>query len=181
MRMFSISQRLMDCSSWWRMSAVAGVSSVLLSMVWPAAAIAEYPSFGIIASVTGETQFVIDVKSSPDAKPDRDQRVINVAGVRGSGRDNNAVFQLERLVLGRDVTLKNCTRRPLNPQQLFCDVVIDLGRSTAPAVSLAQMLRTWGLAQASNDTATTVPTPVRGDNATSFKPLPAVAPASQRF
>jgi hypothetical protein len=157
------------------LSLVTLLSLGLFTSALPVAAKAEYPTFGIIASVTGETQLVIDIKSSPDAKPDRDQRTINVAGVRSTGHING-VFQLERMVLGRDVKLQNCSRKPLNPHQLFCDVIIDLGRVTAPPVNLADMLRTWGLAQSGDPTATTTTTP-RNDTAPNMKPLPpAVAP-----
>jgi hypothetical protein len=149
----------------------------LLALTLPAAAMAQFPAFGIIASVTGETQFVIDIKSSPDAKPDRDQRVINVMGVRSTGRDANGVFQLERLVLGRDVELQNCTRRPLTSEQLFCDVMINLGRSTTPPVSLAEMLKAWGLALPGQDgarptTESTSGSAGSGSAGPSFKALP---------
>jgi hypothetical protein len=147
------------------------LSWVLLASTLPVGAMADYPSFGIITSVTGETQLVIDIKSAPDAKPDKDQRIINVAGVRGTGREANAVFQLEKLVLGRDVELQNCSRKPLTPNQLFCDVIINLGRITAPPVNLADMLRAWGLAQ--SGTATTTPaTSSRSETAPSLKPIP---------
>jgi hypothetical protein len=161
---------------WQQWSLMALLSWALLALALPAAAMAEYPTFGIIASVTGETQLVIDIKSSPDAKPDRDQRVVNVAGVRSSGRDTNGVFQLERLVLGRDVELQNCSRRPLNPSQLFCDVIINLGRTTAPPVNLADMLKAWGLAQSGNEAAAPSTPAAKGDGLPSLKQLPTAMP-----
>jgi hypothetical protein len=142
------------------------VSLTGLVFTLSAGAMAEYPSFGIITSVTGETQLVIDVKSSPDAKPDKDQRIVNVAGVRGTGRETNAVFQLEKLVLGRNVELQNCSHKPLTPHQLSCDVIINLGRVTAPPVNLADMLKAWGLAQ--NGTGNNAP--ARTESAPNLKP-----------
>lgn len=105
----------------------------------------EFPAFGVITSVTGSSQFVIDIKSSADAQPERNQRIINVAGVRGVRQDANGIYALERQILGRDVELSGCTRVPLAPDQLSCHVMINMGRSLNPSVNLAAMLSTWGL------------------------------------
>lgn len=105
----------------------------------------EPPAFGVITSVTGSSQFVIDIKSSADAQPERNQRIINVAGVRGVRQDANGIYALERQILGRDVELSGCTRVPLAPDQLSCHVMINMGRSLNPSVNLAAMLSTWGL------------------------------------
>jgi hypothetical protein len=107
----------------------------------------EPPAFGVITSVTGSSQFVIDIKSSADAQPERNQRIINVAGVRGVRQDANGIYALERQILGRDVELSGCTRVPLAPDQLSCHVMINMGRSLNPSVNLAAMLSTWGLVQ----------------------------------
>ncbi len=109
---------------------------------------AEPMMYGVVTSVTGNTQFVIDIKDSPQSKPDREQRVIHVAGVRAAVQDVNGTYALERLILGKDVTLSACSPVPLSPQQLICTVQLDMGRAANPVVNLADMLRSWGLAQA---------------------------------
>lgn len=129
----------------------------MLSLVCTLAHAGEFPVFGIIVSVTGSTQFVIDIKSSPDAKPERDQRIINVTGVRGLRQDSNSIYALERQILNRDVELSGCSRVPLAPDQLTCHVLINMGRSLNPAVNLAAMLSSWGLAQLTQPLATPQP------------------------
>lgn len=124
----------------------------------------EPPAFGVITSVTGSSQFVIDIKSSADAQPERNQRIINVAGVRGVRQDANGIYALERQILGRDVELSGCTRVPLAPDQLSCHVMINMGRSLNPSVNLAAMLSTWGLVHLTQPLSTTParqPTPAQ--------------------
>lgn len=146
----------------------------------------EPPAFGVITSVTGSSQFVIDIKSSADAQPERNQRIINVAGVRGVRQDANGIYALERQILGRDVELSGCTRVPLAPDQLSCHVMINMGRSLNPSVNLAAMLSTWGLvhltqplstppqsaAQASGTPANSSQAPASGQEFKPFTPPP---------
>lgn len=132
----------------------------------------DLPSFGVITSVTGSAQFVIDIKSSADAKPERDQRIINVAGVRGVRQDANVIYALERQILGRDVELSNCTRVPLAPDQLSCHVMINMGRSLNPAANLATLLSSWGLAHPTQPLSKTPPAPTSATNT----PAPASTP-----
>ena len=119
----------------------------VLAFMGAVAHASDVPAFGVITSVTGSSQFVIDIKSSADARPERNQRIINVAGVRGLRQDANGIYALERQILGRDVELSGCTRVPLAPDQLNCQVMINMGRSLNPSVSLAAMLSAWGLVQ----------------------------------
>lgn len=136
----------------------------------------DFPVWGVITSVTGNTQFVIDLKDSPQSKPDREQRVIHVAGVRAAVQDVNGTHALERLILGKDVTLSACHQVPLSPQQLICTVQVDLGRAANPAVNLADMLRSWGLAQAAPlPAAASIPAPALPAAAT---PTPTPTPTT---
>jgi hypothetical protein len=128
--------------------SVGGALVVLLCWAMSGAHAQGFPEFGVITSITTATQFVMDIKSTPDAKPEREQRTVNVAGVQALAQGGvSATHALERLILGRDVLLQGCKATPLAPGQLTCHVMIDLGRAANPSVNLADMLRSWGLAQ----------------------------------
>ncbi len=62
------------------------VIASVLTLLGTLAQANEPPAFGVITSVTGSSQFVIDIKSSADAQPERNQRIINVQKSLKEGR-----------------------------------------------------------------------------------------------